>query len=433
MRQGNAALVLLVASCGRREESLPATAVSDTRPNIVILLADDLGWGDLSLHGSRDVNTPHIDSLAQEGVRFTHGYSVASICAPARAALLTGRYPRNVGFETNPPRDADPAVSLPLDVPLLPEQLRDAGYRTYGYGKWHLGTEPAYHPTQRGFDAWCGYLGGQRAHVPNPRADREGTLECPGHPDAEEFDWLSTRLAELAAADLTSAPQPFFAYVAFPAVHMPLQPDFEDLGAVSADLAGPRRSQIAMVRGLDRAVGIVLDALRELGLEDSTIVFFASDNGAGPKNHGSNEPLRGMKGTPYEGGIRVPFLVRWPGSGVPGTSIDFPVTFLDLATTLHAAADLPPAPHDGIDLRPWLGAAATPPPDRALYWKLGQSWAVRDATFKLVSYNGLTPELFDLENDPNEQHDLANLRPDTVATLRERWMRWSAQETVPAD
>jgi arylsulfatase A-like enzyme len=428
MRQGNAVQVLLVAAACRGERAEPPPPIAppaDPRPNIVMLLADDLGWGDLSMHGSQEARTPHVDALAAEGVRFSFGYSVASICAPARAGLLTGRYPHRVGFEDNPPRDADPDVSLPLDVTLLPERLRAAGYRTHGYGKWHLGTEPAYHPTRRGFDTWCGYLGGQRTHVPNERADEEGIVACDGDPNIVEFDWLSTHLAERAAEDIRSSPQPFFVWLAFSAVHAPLQADPRDRAIVPPEVTGPRRELLAMVHGLDRAVGIVLDALDQEGLSDSTLVFFASDNGAGPKNHGSNAPLRGMKGTPYEGGIRVPFVVRWPGHATPGT-IDFPVSFLDLTATVHAAAGLPPAPLDGIDLRPWLAGTREPPSSRTLFWKLGPSWAVRDDRHKLVSHDGRPPEMFDLTTDPNERNDLAATRPEVASRLRSEWERWAA-------
>ena len=412
----------LLLHAGAADRAVPPHAV---QPNLVILLADDCGYNEFSFNGGGPVPTPRIDSIARSGVRFRHAYVSSPVCSPSRAGLLTGRYQEHLGHEFNIPPVYSPVNGLPLGVPTLPGLLRDAGYRTLAFGKWHLGYAPAFHPLERGFTRFHGFLQGSRSYFPLAHPSRLNQLledRTPVTP--ESFDYMTDHLAEQAADAITANQNsPFFLYLAFNATHTPLQ-------TKPADLEQAHGNRVhAMTLALDRAVGTVLDRLDSLHLRNNTLVVFLSDNG-GPGGH-DNSPLRGHKGQTWDGGIRVPFAASWPGTLPANQSCDHPVITLDLLPTFLAAAHIPtPATlhPDGINLLPQLTGQPAPPA-RDLFWKFGSCWAVRSGNLKLTGGNKeqSQPELFDLQQDNAESHNLAASRADDVKRLQSLYQTWAAK------
>lgn len=403
-------------------------------PNVVLILADDVGFGDLSLHGSEICATPGIDSIARDGVRFTQAYACSSICGPSRAGLLTGRYQQRYGFEYNVPNTANLGVGLAETEITLADRFGELGYHTACIGKWHLGQGPRFHPLSRGFDHFYGFLGGARRYVPHADGDVDQRLQL-GREDApEDFEYLTDELGAAAARYVEEhREEPFFLFVSFSAVHVPLQAPDELLAELES-IEDPRlRKLAAMTIALDRAVGAVLAAVDRHGLRDDTLVVFASDNGGSEKAAACNGPLRGFKGSPYEGGVRVPLLVRWPGKVPAGAAFDEPVSLLDVAPTLVAAAGGgAPEGLDGVDLLPFAsGGRSGAPHAEGLFWRRGGDWAVRHGRWKLVADAEGEPELYDLSGDAGETTDVAAAHPDVVADLRRRFEEWAAPMARP--
>lgn len=394
------------------------------KPNIVVILSDDAGYAEFSMQGSRTIPTPRIDSIARTGARFTNGYVSGTVCSPTRAGLLTGRYQQRFGHELNIPPAFSETNGLPLTETLLPAVLKDAGYRTIALGKWHLGYAAKFHPMERGFTDFHGFLQGARSYFPLEKPSPLNRLLEGREPVAKEkFEYLTDHLAARAAAEITGHKEgPFFIYLAFNATHGPAHATPEDLAK-----AGGNRIH-AMTLALDRAVGTVLDALEKNDVAQNTLVFFLNDNG-GATGH-DNTPLRGHKGSSWEGGIRVPFAVRWP-AGIPGgQTIEVPVIALDIFPTALAAAgiaDRPGQPLDGVNLLPLLTGKSKARPHQTLHWKTASPWAVRDGDLKLVggNKNQEGPELYDLAKDVSESDNLAARRPDDVKrllALHEAWV-----------
>jgi arylsulfatase A-like enzyme len=408
---------------------LLAPAAAEGRPNIVVILADDLGYADLGVQGAEDLATPHIDSLARDGVRFPNGYVSGPVCAPTRAGLLTGRYPQRFGFEFNPPEPRAKEYGLPPGEPTLAERLKAAGYRTGMVGKWHLGFRPELTPPQRGFEEFFGFLSGMRSYFPRDRADPI----LRGDEPVEESEYLTTAFGREAAGFVARHPaEPFFLYVAFSSVHAPLEATATDLARFPHIAERKRRTYAAMVASMDDAVGALLAKLRESGLDERTVVFFLSDNG-GPTRETSarNRPLKGRKGQVYEGGIRTPFLVRWKGHLRGGRVFDEPVISLDVAATALAAAGLEvPKEMDGVDLLRHLDGRSARPPHEALYWRYGEQGAVRAGDWKLVTRAG-TEELYHLGRDPGEASDLIASEPERAKALRAAYARWEKALEAP--
>ncbi len=405
-------------------------------PNIVIIVADDLGYADLGCQGCKDVPTPHIDTLAAGGVRFTNGYVSCPVCSPTRAGLLTGRYQQRFGHELNPgpPDRAEPNFGLPLTEVTLADRLKKAGYVTALVGKWHLGYQPQFHPLKRGFDEYFGFLAGSHDYFDNARP----VPITRGTEIVREESYLTEALGREAAAFIARhKDRPFLLMLTFNAVHAPMQATDKYL-ARFASIEDPLRKKLAaMLSAMDDAVGVVLAGLRGAGLEERTLVFFVSDNG-GPTNvNGSrNTPLRGVKGQVYEGGIRVPFLMQWKGRVPAGRVYDSPVIALDIHPTCLAAAgggfDIPAdRPLDGVDLLPFVRGEKSGPPHEALYWRYGIQSAVRRGHYKLLRTND-DEELFDLAADIGEQKDLAESKPEVVRELREAFVKWAAGTKPPA-
>ena len=415
--------------------SLSALAAS-TKPNIIFMLADDLGYADLGVQGCQDVPTPNIDSIAKDGVRFTSGYVSAPVCSPSRAGLMTGRYQTRFGHEFNHPLADGAPVGLPVKEKLASQWLKEAGYATGHIGKWHLGNPKMleFSPNARGFDEDVWFPG--QTKLPPLTLYRNGKVE------RVDDRYVDEAMAREAAAFIDQhRTAPWFLYLAFLTPHQPLD---APLGTESpfATITNPeRRKCAAMLTLLDGSVGRVLQALRESGQEERTLVVFLSDNGAPPKNGSRNTPLKGGKGSTWEGGLREPFVMQWKGVLPAGSAIDAPVISLDLLPTALAAAGVTvpaSALFDGVNLLPFLTGQTTQPPHAALCWRYGEQRAVRAGDWKLTRAldsnmhpPALKAGLFDVVRDPGEAHDLAAVRPDKVKELQKLWDEWNARN-VPA-
>jgi arylsulfatase A-like enzyme len=405
-------------------------------PNLLMIVGDDMGYADVGFHGCRDIPTPHLDALAKDGVRFTQGYVSGPYCSPTRAGLLTGRYQTRFGHEFNP---AGGAAGLPLTEQTLPDRLKAAGYRTGMVGKWHLGGLPAFHPQRRGFDEFFGFLGGAHSYLSASEILR-GTTQVAD----EEVGYLTDAFSREACGFIErQRDHRWFLYLTFNAVHTPMHATDERMAKFAGIVDKTRRTYAAMMVAMDDAIGAVRAKLAASGQADHTVIAFISDNG-GPTmpgtttNGSSNAPLRGSKRTTLEGGIRVPYLLAWPGTLKPGV-FQHPAIQLDLHTTLLAAAGIQPRPEwklEGVDLWPYLKGEKSGPPHDSLFWRFGSQMAIREGDWKLVRYDLAADapnqsgtsgaQLFDLVKDPSESKDLSAAMPDKVAALQKRWDSWNA-------
>ena len=390
------------------------------KPNVIVILSDDSGYNEFSLHGEEHFPTPRIDSIAANGVMFPHGYVSGTVCSPTRAGLLTGRYQNRFGHEFNIPPVYSETNGLSLAETTIADVMKGAGYRTIALGKWHLGYAPKFHPMARGFTDYYGFLQGARSYFPLTKPTRLNRLLRDREPvTPETFEYMTDELGREAAKYIaTHKADPFFMYLAFNATHGPNQFLPSDMKNVVP--GGHDAKHQAMTIALDRAVGMVLDELKTQGLTENTLVIFLNDNG-GATGH-DNTPLRGRKGQAWEGGIRVPFVMQWPAVLSKGKVFGHPVISLDIFPTAMAAAGVektPGKPLDGVDLVLYLTGAETGRPHPTLHWKNGSAWAVRDQDLKLVQGDKKKAkvELFDLAADPIESKNLAADRPDDVRRL----------------
>ncbi len=396
------------------------------KPNIIFIVGDDCGYSEFSFNGQKKIPTPRIDSIANGGITCTQGYVSAAVCAPSRAGLMTGRYQQRFGFLGNLPNKNQEREGIPLTETVLPDVLKTGGYRTIAIGKWHLGWIPKFYPCQRGFDHFYGFLNGSRTYFPMDNPTQETQLMLDSEPAGkEEFVYITDELGQRAAKYIDQYSQePFFLYLAFNATHSPKDALDDDLKTTDGNVIA------AMTIALDRAVGNVLDSLDRNNLTDNTLIVFISDNG-GVETH-NNKPLRGYKRDMYEGGIRVPFAIRWPKMLPAGKSYDMPVSALDLFSTSLSAAEIPipdDKPLDGVNLIPYLTGENEKRPHEVLYWTYGDSWAVRDGDMKLVLNRKRkgAPELFDLSKDISEKNDLATAQPQTAQRLQEMYETWNSK------
>jgi arylsulfatase A-like enzyme len=408
---------------------------AERHPNVVLIVADDLGYGETGAQGNPEIPTPNIDSLARDGVRFTQGYVSAPVCAPTRAGMLTGRYQQRFGFETNsgPQNVADNAFGLPRTEQTLAERLKARGYATGMFGKWHLGFRPDMTPLGRGFDEFVGFHGGAHHYFPGKGA--EATIYR-GTERVVEPNYLTDVFGNEAASFVERhADQPFFLYLPFNAVHGPLQAP-TDRKAAFSDIADPtRRTFAAMLTSMDNGIGKVLEALRRHNLDENTLIIFHSDNG-GPTAHttSGNLPLRGFKNTIYEGGIRVPYMMRWTGHLPAGEVYERPVSTLDVTPTVLAATGQKAKAKDnldGVNLLPYLGGKNAETPHETLYWRYGKQRAIRHGDWKLLGHQGKFAQLYDLSKDIGETTNLFDAQPAVVKQLTEAWNKWDATLEEP--
>ncbi len=469
----SSAFLALFIFCGCQTEK-PAP-----KPNIVVILADDLGWSDISVYGGQYVQTPHIDSIGAGGITFTQGYATAPICGPSRAGLITGRYQQRFGYEfqiheagidphTVKPTpgghvlsyqpdsyDAATRQGLPVTEITLAEHLKQNGYKTAIIGKWHLGYLPEFYPEARGFDHHFGFLGGSTYYITDSAdssvvskalayekqfkwGSRKGDRAIRENSEpANVEEYLTDRLASEAVRfiDLNKE-HPFFLYVPFNAPHTPIQAPktyYDRLAHIQDD---KKRTYYAMIAALDHAVGKITAKLKAAGLEDNTLVFFIGDNGgASYTGLTDNVPLKGGKITQFEGGIRVPYLVKWPAKLPANKVIDVPVSLLDIFTTSSAAAGLAlPAdrPYDGTNLIPYITGETQQLPHEQLFWRHGFQKAVRKEEWKLlVNEQNQQVQLYHLTTDNEEAHNLAPSNPGKVSELQQSLRTWEAGLTQP--
>jgi len=415
---------------------LPGSLSAAPRPNFLLIFTDDQGYGDVSTYHESDCRTPKIDSLARDGMLFTSMRANATVCSPSRAALLTGRYPDRAGVPGV--IRTDPGNSwgyLTPGIPTLADELKRAGYHTAAVGKWHLGLDSPNTPNERGFDFFHGFLGDMMdsytthlRHGENYLRRNGETIEAEGHATELFTAWAIDYLRERHA----SGDQPFFLYLAYNAPHFPIEPPADWLARVNErapHLEEKRARNVALVEHLDHGIGQVLAALRELGLEEDTLVAFSSDNGGSLRHAQNNEPWRGGKQSHYDGGLRVPFMIRWPGqvkagsrSDYPGLNFDLFPTFLELAGIAASA----PGELDAISLVPIL-RGGTLGISRDLYFVRreggldygGKSYeALIRGDWKLLQNDPYSPlELYHLRNDPGETTNLAGQTPDVFREL----------------
>lgn len=414
-------------------------AADAPKPNVIVIVGDDMGYADVGFHGGKDIPTPHLDALAKSGVKFTSGYVSGPYCSPTRAGLLTGRYQTRFGHEFNP-GGMGPKQGLPLTETTLADRLKAAGYRTALVGKWHLGTGER-HPQKRGFDEFFGFLGGAHDYF-----KPDGILR--GTEPANEKAYLTDALGREAVAFIdANKAKPFFLYLAFNAVHTPMQADDPRLKKFEGIQDEKRRKYAAMMSAMDDAVGAVTKKLADDKLTENTLIAFISDNG-GPTMTGTttnasvNTPLRGSKRTTLEGGVRVPFLISWPGKVQPNTTDDRPLIQLDLHATALAAAGVQPKAEwklEGVDLLPYLSGKEKGNPHDALYWRFGKQMAIRQGDWKLVRYDlaadgksgASAAKLYHLKDDVGEATDLSAKQPDKVKELQAAWDAWDKANVAP--
>jgi arylsulfatase A-like enzyme len=413
-----------------------ATGADAARPNILVIIGDDMGYSDIGVHGCQDIPTPHLDSLAKNGVRCTSGYVSGPYCSPTRAGLMSGRYQQRFGHEFNPGPDPTGEVGLPLSERTIADRLQAAGYATGMVGKWHLGNDKKFHPMNRGFQEYFGFLGGARSFFPIGGNAPAGAKMYRGFELVEENEAYTTdTFAREAMAFIDRhTEEPWFLYLSFNAVHTPMHATEKYLARFADIQDEKRRTYAAMMSAMDDGIGAVLAKLDESKLTENTLIFFISDNGGPtPANASNNLPLRGTKATTWEGGIRVPYLVQWKGKLPAGTTYDQPVIQLDIAPTALAAAgaEAADAKFDGVNLLPHFLGEAEQPPHEALYWRFGPQMAIRMGNYKLVQgRDEQQRSLYDLAADIGETKDLSADQPDVLKELTAKYAAWD--ETLEA-
>ncbi|MDF1712139.1 MAG: sulfatase-like hydrolase/transferase [Akkermansiaceae bacterium] len=421
------------------------------KPNLIVIMTDDMGYADVGFNGCKDIPTPHIDCIAANGVKFTSGYVAYPVCGPSRAAFVTGRYGQRFGFERNPQyRTQDENMGLPFSEETIANVLGKVGYHSGVIGKWHLGATKKHHPLNRGFREFYGHLGGGHQYFPKEltikdsyAAENESqsyrTWILRNHEPVAPRKYLTTEFSDEAVSFIErNSAKPFFLFLSYNAPHAPLQAPGEYLKRFPHIEEKQRKIYAAMVSAVDDGVGRVLKTLREKEIEKDTIVVFLSDNG-GPttKNGSNNAPLRGGKGDAWEGGWRVPFAIQWPGGLLKGKTYSHPVVSLDIMATIVALTKAPVAkerPLDGVNLVPFLTGKKKGPPHQGIFLRKfdSESTAVRSGERKLVTYDnkGYTG-LFDLTEDISESKNIRDQTPEDVARLKSLWKDWNKSNIDP--
>lgn len=466
---------LALSGCGQVGSQIASSSLvpsEPARPNIIVIIADDLGYADISANGGK-IATPHIDELATSGVRMTNGYVTAAVCAPSRSGLMSGRTQTRFGYEFNPV-GRDETNGMAQTETTIAQTLKGAGYRTGMVGKWHIGQASGFHPLDRGFDSFYGVLGGATPylrtigpgdlHVVTAEDDRITRERLPifdGRTPQEPDEYVTDLFTDRAIRFIDgSRSQPFFLYLAYTAPHTPLQAPKSYLDRVSRDGTDYDRVYRAMMLALDEGVGRLREHLKETGQLDNTLIFFLSDNGCPSYVGGacSNGPLNSWKGYPWDGGVRVPYIASWPARLAPGV-IHQPVSSLDIAATAAAVAGARHPGAEGVDL---IDMIKNPEQlnARGLFWRMGPTHIVRKGRWKLLIVNraedagpaggddlgrSLRPEgapaavsalgqwtlLYDMQSDPGETTNLAEVHPEIVEALSRDWAGWNSGNVEP--
>lgn len=426
-------------------KNIPTKKINSSKPNIVLIYADDMGYGDVGYLGATDIRTPNIDELAHQGVSFTQGYVSASVCGPSRCGLLTGVYQQRYGMGENTPGEKwltgeFPMQGIPTSQPIISEILKLYGYHNKAVGKWHVGFDMSLRPLQRGFDEYYGFLNGSHDYY---KADMNfgknaGTWPMFKNNDIVKFEGYTTEVFTDEAINFIkkNENEPFFVYVAYNAVHHPWEVPDTYVNRLAHISDKDRRLFGGMILAMDDGIGHIIQTLKDKGVYENTIVIFISDNGS-PKGQNGNMSntggLRGWKGDSYEGGIKVPFIIRWPGILPSGTTYKMPVSTLDIVPTiasfLGTKKNINGLEFDGVDLLPFLtgkkGAKARP--HEIMYWRRDDDYAIRMGDWKLEWNDGdgsKRPMLFNLSNDKNEKTDLIKENPQMAVQLQNMFDLW---------
>jgi len=427
-----------------------ASNMTAKKPNLIVILTDDQGYADVGFNGSKEIYTPNIDRIATEGARFTSGYVTYPVCGPSRAGLLTGRYQDRFGFVGNP--TIDPEVDnagIPASEKNIAEVLKPEGYKSAIVGKWHMGTHPDLHPNKRGFDHFFGFLSGGHQYFAKDLTINDLSEVT------KKWEWYRTRLLrnnervdttkyltdELSDEAVSFIEQekdnPFFLYLAYNAPHQPLQATQEYLDRYPHIKNKRRKTYAAMISAVDDGVGQILASLKKNGLDDNTIIFFLSDNG-GPlsKNASNNGILRGGKTDPFEGGVRVPFAMRWPGVIKSGTDYHKPVSSLDILATIVDEAKVDTShnkPLDGKNLIPYLTGEKQGQPHDVLFWRAFRAkWvASRRGDSKVITRRGKAM-LYDLDADISEENNLYQKNQQLYKSQQAEIDEWTTELKGPA-
>jgi arylsulfatase A-like enzyme len=421
-----------------------AWAATTSPPNLIVILTDDQGYHDVGFNGCKDIPTPNLDSIASNGVCFTSGYIASALSSPSRAGLLTGRYPQRFGYERDQEwQPNNPNAGLPLSETTLADVLGKAGYETGFIGKWHLGFNPAMNPLKRGFGEFFGFLGAGHRYEPDELVIDQ-TRKVKSEYDSWRL-WL-TRNYELVKTTnyvtdelsdeavrfvVRHKDNPFFLLLSYNAPHDPLQAPEKYLSRFPKIQGIHRRTYAAMMSAVDDGVGAVLAELRRQGLVEQTlVVYLSASGGALDWNSSDNFPLRGAKGSPWEGGWRVPFTMQWPGHLPKGMFFDQPVLSLDIFATITALANAPVNPEvplDGVNLVPYLTGLKTGAPHDSVYMRIAErgGYAVRSGEYKLVVPSTDKPaELYNLSRDISECNNLAAAKPEAMQELVKKYAGW---------
>ncbi|MGH2399709.1 MAG: sulfatase-like hydrolase/transferase [bacterium] len=403
------------------------------RPNVLFILADDLGYGDLSCYGRPDYQTPVLDALARQGVKFMSAYAAAPVCTPTRCAFATGRYPQRTEVGLHEPLTArDRDKGLPADQPTIASLLKANGYDTALIGKWHLGWKPEFGPNRHGYDEFFGILSGAGDYFTHRSSDAGGADLWENLTPVQRVGYLTDLLSERAAAFITRRrTRPFYLSLHYTAPHSPWEgPEDEAIGHTSHG-AGPMveggslKIYASMVKSMDAGIGRVLQALRSARLDRNTLVIFTSDNGG--ERYSYNWPFSFQKLYLWEGGVRVPAIVRWSGTIPAGRMTDQPVITMDWTATILAVTGTPAAPAyalDGEDVMP-VCRGTRPLYDRTLFWRTQARAAARVGNWKYLNESG-NEHLFDLSLDPGEKNDLRASHKDVFERIRAQYAAWNA-------
>jgi arylsulfatase A-like enzyme len=430
------AATLLLLACSQKAQNDTHQARDESaaknQANIIVVVVDDAGYVDFGFMGSQDLETPHIDRLAQDGVVFTDAHVSATVCAPSRAGLLTGQYQQRSGFEANGTGYGDSGdIGLSDEVTTLAEVLQGNDYQTIAIGKWHLGGTPTDHPNQRGFDEFYGFIGGGRSYFPITNPSPEHMLQQNG--ERVVFDgYLTDVLGERSVSFVEeNQDQPFFMYLAYNAVHTPMEAKESDLEKYQNH---PRQKLAAMTWSLDENIGKLRAKLRDLDLLDNTLIYFLSDNGGAHNNLSNNGPLKGWKGNKFEAGQRVPFIVSWPARIKGGKQFEGLTSSLDIFRTSLAAAGIEPDGAlvlDGVNLLPYLQGEKTGAPHEALYWRKLEESAARISDYKLIHLQDFGSTLYNLSADLGETNDLSSTDTLMYHRLQKGLADWESQMAEP--
>lgn len=454
------AIILLLA--GNLFAAQPQPGGAAGSPSVIIIMADDLGYADVGFQGCRDISTPHIDQLAADGARFSQGYVTGCMCGPSRAGLITGRIQSTFGYYRNANHVLNPKQGLPAGMKTVAHFILEQGYVTGGVGKWHMGTAPHQHPDAMGYADWCGFLGGGLMYFPlnhpsyngrylnktRPWGGRDMHHTLPMLHNGKQVQWNQYLTRELTDAGIRfiekNREQPFFLFVSYNAPHEYLEAPAETIAKYPPEsmtkVPGvPEKSRsiyAAMVDEMDQGIGRLLATLDKLDLAENTVVWFLSDHG-GLMRTSDNRPLRGAKGNAYEGGLRVPFVVRWPEKVKPGTVLDHPVTSLDIGATSLALAggNVKEAGLHGNDITSYMTGQSTDAPHDVLYWHTGGSprdisGVLRQGDYKMLAQRGRI-QLFNIKEDPTESTDLAEAEPRRAERMLAQWKRWNESNQPP--